>query len=164
MAELDLDAIERRTLTTNCYHIGGRCNNSRCPRHGGEADERLALIAEVRRLATDRDVLATTLDDARRLYRGDLAVVRAERDALAVRLHEADAEIAHLRHALRSLPERDAAIEIEKARAAMLHGADDSRWRPGETAVEALIRERDEARGEAADVTALYFRLLATLP
>lgn len=35
--------------------------------------------------------------------------------------------------------------EIEKAAAALGYGADDSRWRPGETAVEALIRERDEA-------------------
>lgn len=36
--------------------------------------------------------------------------------------------------------------ELEKAREAMGHGTDDARWRPGETAVDALIRERDEAR------------------
>lgn len=40
--------------------------------------------------------------------------------------------------------------EIEKARAAMGHGTDDARWRPGETAVDALIRERDEALAQLA--------------
>lgn len=35
--------------------------------------------------------------------------------------------------------------EIRKAQEATLNGADDSRWRPGETAVDALIRERNRA-------------------
>lgn len=34
-----------------------------------------------------------------------------------------------------------AEIEIEKAKAALGYGVDDARWRPGETAVEALVRE-----------------------
>lgn len=50
VTHLDLDAIEHRTKTTQCSYIGDRCNSSRCPKHGGEALERLALIAEVRRL------------------------------------------------------------------------------------------------------------------
>jgi hypothetical protein len=43
--------------------------------------------------------------------------------------------------------ERDEARnEIAKARAALRDGADDSRWRLGETAVEALVRENAELR------------------
>jgi len=40
--------------------------------------------------------------------------------------------------------------EIFKARDAMIRDGDDSRWQPGETTVDALIRERDAARAEAA--------------
>ena len=39
--------------------------------------------------------------------------------------------------------------QVTKAQEAMGNGADDSRWRPGETAVDALIRERDEAKARA---------------
>ncbi len=38
--------------------------------------------------------------------------------------------------------------EEDKARVAMDNGVDDSRWRPGEMAVDALIRERDELRSQ----------------
>lgn len=50
--------------------------------------------------------------------------------------------------------ERDRA-EVLKAQEAMDNGADDSRWRPGETAVDALIRERDELLGELITLRAL---------
>jgi len=36
--------------------------------------------------------------------------------------------------------------EVAKAQAAMDYGADDSRWKPGETSVDALIRERNNAK------------------
>jgi len=38
--------------------------------------------------------------------------------------------------------------DADKAMAAMDYGRDDSRWVPGETALDALIRERDELRNE----------------
>jgi hypothetical protein len=38
--------------------------------------------------------------------------------------------------------------DAEKAMAAMDYGRDDSRWVPGETALDALIRERNELRAE----------------
>ncbi|NBT36170.1 MAG: hypothetical protein EBT03_11680 [Betaproteobacteria bacterium] len=41
-------------------------------------------------------------------------------------------------------------LERWKAMEAMGLGADDERWRPGETAVDALIRERDVARERAS--------------
>lgn len=41
---------------------------------------------------------------------------------------------------------RELEAEVQKAREAMGNGTDDSRWRPGETAVDALIRERDTER------------------
>lgn len=48
--------------------------------------------------------------------------------------------------------ERIAALEADrvKAQEAIGNGTDDSRWQPGETAVDALIRERDEARSHFA--------------
>lgn len=71
---------------------------------------------------------------------------------------EPDADEEELRRAVRIMrdvnkraaslcEERDRyAGEIEKARAAMAYGADDSTWRPGDTAVDALIRDRDGER------------------
>jgi hypothetical protein len=44
-------------------------------------------------------------------------------------------------------------VEVLKAQAAMGNGTDDGRWRPGETAVDALIRERDEAQASASTLT-----------
>ena len=44
----------------------------------------------------------------------------------------------------------DARAQVSAAQAAVGNGADDARWRPGETAVDALIRERDEALEVAA--------------
>lgn len=40
----------------------------------------------------------------------------------------------------------EAGAEIDKVRAVFSHGAEDDRWRPGETAVDALIREHGEQR------------------
>lgn len=49
--------------------------------------------------------------------------------------------------------EKFAQGELEKARKALGDGTDDDRWRPGETAVDALIRERDEALARLHQLT-----------
>lgn len=45
---------------------------------------------------------------------------------------------------------RELETELLKAQVVLNNGADDSRWRPGESAVDALIRERDAALGMVA--------------
>lgn len=50
---------------------------------------------------------------------------------------------------MNALSEADVRAELDKVMAVFGYGADDARWRPGETAVDALIREHAEARAAA---------------
>lgn len=50
----------------------------------------------------------------------------------------------------------EASADTIKAQEAMGNGADDSRWKPGERAVDALIRERDQLRAKSRAATGLY--------
>lgn len=61
-------------------------------------------------------------------------------------LADAERRLADAQSAIAASQARVATLEVEigKARAAMDHGADDRRWKPGQTAVDALIAERDE--------------------
>ena len=88
----------------------------------------------------EADEVRSDLKTAHEQWARQSEILLAERD-------EARAEVHRLQNLLRA--EREQAT---KAQEAMGNGADDSRWRPGETAVEALIRERDAARTEAASL------------
>lgn len=78
--------------------------------------------------------------------RNDVPLDRAYANILAAYEAERAARVA-LEARVRELE-----AEAEKAREAMGNGTDDSRWRPGETAVDALIRERDAERSARQDL------------
>ena len=81
----------------------------------------------------------------------ELADTAASEQGLAQRrMVESQRERDEARAALKRCEEgrRVDQNEIFKARDAMIRDGDDSRWQPGETTVDALIRERDAARAE----------------
>jgi len=113
------------------------------------------LVAKLRARADRADSAADTfrgLDFECRERHGYLAMVlREEADeflALAKEDEIEDNEAAWFRVASQH---NEALAEIEKARTALGQGANDSRWRPGETAVDALIREWLRALADEAE-------------
>jgi len=98
-----------------------------------------ALIEEVRRLTAERD---EARGDVERLGNALTIETRVSLDFQQQR----DEALAALKRC-----EEGRQVdrgEIYKVRDAMIRDGDDSRWQPGETTVDALIRERDEARAE----------------